>query len=317
VEKELDILSSLKHPNIVKLIEIRENEDYIKKNGSSYKVLAIILELVVGGDLFEYIAITGRFCEEVARTYFKMLIETLEYCHSQGIAHRDLKPENVLLDDEFNIKLTDFGLSTFLCGRDNDNKLYSCNGTELYMAPEMHVGEAYSGASIDIFACGVILFVMISGHPPFCKADPRCDGFYKCFCIEENDKFWIRHEQNKPKQPNQDFYSTEFKNLINGMINPDSSERLTLAQVRDHPWYNGPTTVLKELKSEFAQRKQSVDQEFEKRRQEKKRIKRVMCRQSSKGIKPYRVIEKKLCERERHRNMRTVHDSNRPSKCLV
>jgi serine/threonine protein kinase len=96
-------------------------------------VLAIILEYAEGGEIFEYIAICGKFSEDVARTYFHMLIEALEYIHSKGICHRDIKPENILLDKDFILKLTDFGFGTYL----SRGELKTYLGTEGYMAPEI------------------------------------------------------------------------------------------------------------------------------------------------------------------------------------
>lgn len=95
----------------------------------------ISMELAKGGELFEYVAQTGTFSEIVARSYFKQLINALEYCHSQGICHRDLKPENLLFDDFFNLKLCDFGFSTFVGGRDESGWLHTVLGTESYMSP--------------------------------------------------------------------------------------------------------------------------------------------------------------------------------------
>jgi len=270
IEKEIKMLSSLQHPNIVNMIEVQENAEYQKKSGETYRVMAIVLELVSGGDLFEFVAHSGRFSETVSRTYFKILIETVQFCHEQGITHRDLKPENVLLDENFNIKLTDFGTATFLCGQNHDEKLFTQTGTDQYMAPEMHFGDGYSGAAIDVFACGVILFLLVSGHPPFVKADPRSDTYYKSFCKNKSKSFWNKHESTKAKEDDEDFYSPEFRDLIDGMLAPLAEDRLTIEQVKQHPWFNGPTISMEDLKKEFSCRKKKVDMELEKIRQIRK-----------------------------------------------
>src|SRR5690349_10553153 len=114
-KREVEALSTLKHPNIVNMIDFFESVNYVKRNGNTYKVMAVVMELIPNGELFEYIATCGRFSEPIARVYFRDLIEgtffqifylpillVLEYCHGQNITHRDLKPENLLLDAEFN-----------------------------------------------------------------------------------------------------------------------------------------------------------------------------------------------------------------------
>jgi len=194
LKKEIEILAELKHPNIVNLLEFHESIDYVKKNGQSYKVVAIFMELVPGGELFEYVADSGRFSEETARTYFRIIIETLEYCHEKGIAHRDLKPENLLFDAGFNLKIADFGFATLLSGKDGSGQLHTVLGTESYMAPEIHLRKPYSGTSVDLFACGIILFILISGTPPFAKADPKADPHYKLIVANRQDVFWKAHE---------------------------------------------------------------------------------------------------------------------------
>jgi serine/threonine protein kinase len=97
--------------------------------------------------------------EKMARYFFHQLISAIDYCHRAGVAHRDLKPENILLDNDFNIKISDFGFSTFI-----SRTLTSHVGTKLYMAPEMHMADrSYNGPSVDIFALGLILFTLYTG----------------------------------------------------------------------------------------------------------------------------------------------------------
>ena len=184
-----------------------------------------------------------------------------------------MKPENVLLDEKFNLKLTDFGTATFLCGKNNDQKLFTQTGTDQYKAPEMHFGDEYSGAAIDVFACGVILFLLVSGHPPFVKADPRYDTYYKSFCKNKSHSFWKKHEITKCTKEEENFYSPEFRNLIDGMLAPLAEDRLTIEQVKKHPWYNGHVVSMEELQEEFRERKKKVDSELEKERFKRKESK--------------------------------------------
>jgi serine/threonine protein kinase len=301
LKKEIEILAALKHPNIVNLIEFQESADYVKKNGQSYKAVAIVMELVPGGELFEYVADSGRFSEETARTYFRILIETLEYCHNQGIAHRDLKPENLLFDGSFNLKIADFGFATLWSGKDGSNQLHTILGTESYMAPEIHMRKPYSGTSVDLFACGIILFILYSGTPPFAKADPKSDPHYKLFCAGRTDVFWKAHERNKPKVVGRDtFYSDEFKDLINAMLAADPNNRPTLEQIKSHAWYQGSIADINTLKLEFMQRKKMVDAELAKQREAKKKQKLMAKMQTQPGqnaftgIKPFRSLETEM-----------------------
>lgn len=114
IKNEVNIMKSLKHPNLINLVDFMEKEEYFKTNGSSFHVMSVVLELATAGELFEYVANTGRFNEAVSRTYFHQMIDALEYLHSNNIAHRDMKPENLLFDADFNLKIADFGFSTFL-----------------------------------------------------------------------------------------------------------------------------------------------------------------------------------------------------------
>ena len=131
------------------------------------------MELASGGELYNLIADTGRFEPHLARHYFTSMLDAVAYCHENGVAHRDLKPENIMLDKNWNVKLIDFGLAAPVEGRDGSGFLKTKLGTVGYMAPEQLLGRLYEGEKVDIFALGVILFVMISQHPPFNSASPR------------------------------------------------------------------------------------------------------------------------------------------------
>ena len=159
---------------------IEYNKDGIveKENGKKEAVIYIVLELATGGELFDYVATTGRFSETIARFYFRQLIEGLDYVHQKGVTHRDLKPENLLFDSEFNLKIADFGFAAPTVGKDGKGFLLTKLGTESYMSPEIHAKKPYVGTAADIFAAGIILFIMITGHPPFSRAMPT-DNFYK------------------------------------------------------------------------------------------------------------------------------------------
>eukprot|EP00330_Aristerostoma_sp_ATCC50986_P010545 CAMPEP_0114596026 /NCGR_PEP_ID=MMETSP0125-20121206/17967_1 /TAXON_ID=485358 ORGANISM="Aristerostoma sp., Strain ATCC 50986" /NCGR_SAMPLE_ID=MMETSP0125 /ASSEMBLY_ACC=CAM_ASM_000245 /LENGTH=566 /DNA_ID=CAMNT_0001798487 /DNA_START=68 /DNA_END=1768 /DNA_ORIENTATION=- len=298
LKKEIEVLQLLKHDNITNLAEFHESIDYVKKNGQTYKVVAIVMEYIANGELFEYVADSGRFSEKIARTYFRILIETLEYCHEQGITHRDLKPENLLFDADFNLKVADFGFATLLAGKDGSGQLHTILGTESYMAPEIHLRQPYSGPAVDLFASAIILFIMMSGNPPFAKADPRNDPHYKLLCINRHETFWKAHSRNKPEG----FYSDDFKNLMNSMLALDPAVRLSLAEVKQHAWYNGDIADVEKLQKEFAGRKKLVDEELERQRQAKQKEKLMASMKNNNqyggnaftGVKPMRSMEKAM-----------------------
>ena len=246
---EVHTMKGLNHPNIVNLIEYGDNGE-VDKNGRMEKVLYIVLELALGGELFDYVATGGRFPEPVARHYFKQLLSGLEYLHTKGVSHRDLKPENLLFDSDFNIKIADFGFSSSAAV--NSTRL----GTESYMAPEIHMGKAYSGQVCDLFAAAIILFIMVTQHPPFSKAVPN-DPFYKLLCSNRSDLFWKAHARGK--QGGIEFFSPEFMDLITTMLQYEPTHRLSLAELKGHPWFAGPTSTHEEVLEDFRLRKAKID----------------------------------------------------------
>jgi len=113
------------------------------------------------------------------------------------------------------------------------------------MAPEIHARKPYSGASVDLFASAIILFIMFTQHPPFTKAEPS-DPFYRLLCANRADLFWKAHSKNKPN--GMEFFSEDFRNLITSMLQYDPAHRLSMAEVKAHPWYvNGPVVTLEEI----------------------------------------------------------------------
>lgn len=176
----------------------------------------IVLEIAKGGELFDYIANSGELKEDEARFYFRQLMLGLDFCHNKaGIAHRDLKPENLLLDENYDLKIADFGFAAPVEGRDGQGYLYTKLGTQNYMAPEIHLRQPYIGREVDLFASAIILFIMVAGHPPFTTAE-QGDPFYKCIANNRSDIFWRTHAKNKPAGAS--FMSPELKDLINCML---------------------------------------------------------------------------------------------------
>ena len=154
IERELKILKSLMHNNLIQLYSIIE----------SPKTIYLIMEYANGGELFYYIDQRKRLPEQEACKFFRQLISGIEYLHKLGISHRDLKPENLLLDHNKDIKIVDFGLSIIFS---KSSLLSTPCGSPCYAAPEMIQGLKYGGSNVDLWSCGVILYAMIVGYLPF------------------------------------------------------------------------------------------------------------------------------------------------------
>jgi serine/threonine protein kinase len=242
---EADAMSKMDHVNIVKLHKFNEDALLIKANGKQVPVAYLAFELITHGELFDYIAFSGAFSEKLARYFFHQLIDALSYLHSKGYSHRDIKAENLMLDSNFNLKLADFGFSIPLTGHDGSGQLYSSKGSPNYMAPELFTTKPYIGQKVDLYAAGVLLFIMVARHPPF-KVAAMQDARYKLFCFQ-NETFWKNMAVGKPPET----FSAELKGLINGLLAFNPSVRPSVAEIKSHQWYNGPTMskekVIKEL----------------------------------------------------------------------
>lgn len=139
VLNEISIMNLITHPNIVNLLNYSMSDLLIKPNGESKDVYYLSLELAPGGELFDFLAETGSFSEELTRYYFKQLVDAFAYLNENGISHRDLKPENIMFDQDYNLKIADFGFSSA------KPLNFSKKGTLNYMAPEVLEGCAYNG----------------------------------------------------------------------------------------------------------------------------------------------------------------------------
>jgi len=141
----------------------------------------------------------------------------------KGVVHRDLKLENILVDDSMNLKVADFGFATYK----KINKLQSYRGTMTYMAPEIKEGKTYDGKQIDVFSCGVILFIIVQGIFPF-KEAKKDEYFYNLIINGKLDQYWAKVGGNS--------LSPEFKDLILKMFSYDGAKRPTVEELRNHPW---------------------------------------------------------------------------------
>ena len=156
MEREIQALKCLRHESIIELYEIFENDQD--------EMVYLVLEYASQGELFDYIVAKGKLEECEARRLFRGMLEAVQYCHDRDFVHRDLKPENFLLDEEYQVKLIDFGFSQH---NDTSHMHKTYCGSPAYAAPEMLAGQIYKGALADVWSLGVILFSMICGFLPF------------------------------------------------------------------------------------------------------------------------------------------------------
>ncbi|TLD06858.1 Pkinase-domain-containing protein, partial [Venturia nashicola] len=150
IEREIQYLQLLRHPHIIKLYTVITTPNEI----------IMVLEYA-GKELFDYIVTHGKLAENQGRKFFQQIVCAVEYCHRHKIVHRDLKPENLLLDDQLNVKIADFGLSNIMT---DGNFLKTSCGSPNYAAPEVISGKLYAGPEVDVWSCGVILYVLLCGR---------------------------------------------------------------------------------------------------------------------------------------------------------
>ena len=252
VQKEVTIMSSMKHPFIINTKAVGRGP-FDKQDGSEpQEVLFILMELAPEGELFDMIANTGKFKESVARYFFMQLLSALSYIHNTvGVCHRDLKPENILIDENFNLKLADWGFSIPLIGPKGNGKLTSYKGTLGYMPPEQHAKKTYSGKAADLFAVAVVLFMMITQCQPFDEAKVT-DKYYRLIAGNKPSLYWRIFDKVSP-------ISDDLKDLLTGMLQLDPSARYTLDEILSHPWMQGETPSHEEIKKEFEIRKKTND----------------------------------------------------------
>ncbi|RZC63098.1 hypothetical protein C5167_024860 [Papaver somniferum] len=211
IKREISIMRQLHHPYIVTLFEVLATKAKIY----------FVMEFVKGGELFSEIS-KCRFSEDLSRRYFQQLISAVGYCHSHGVFHRDLKPENLLIDEKGDLKVSDFGLSAVTSQVHNDGLLYTSCGTPAYVAPEILARKGYNGAKIDIWSCGVILFVLNSGYLPF-----------NCRNLAEMYRKIYRGEFRLPK-----WTSPGLRHLFSRLLDTNPVTRITVDEIIQDPWFS-------------------------------------------------------------------------------
>ncbi|XP_075881948.1 calcium/calmodulin-dependent protein kinase (CaM kinase) II beta 1 isoform X3 [Nelusetta ayraudi] len=221
LEREARICRLLKHPNIVRL------HDSISEEGFHY----LLFDLVTGGELFEDIVAREYYSEADASHCIQQILEAVLHCHQMGVVHRDMKPENLLLASKCKnaaVKLADFGLAIEVQG--DQQAWFGFAGTPGYLSPEVLRKEAY-GKPVDIWACGVILYILLVGYPPFWDEDQH--KLYQ----------QIKAGAYDFPSPEWDTVTPEAKNLINQMLTINPAKRITAQEALKHPWVCQRSTV--------------------------------------------------------------------------
>ncbi|GAB2300764.1 CBL-interacting protein kinase 18 [Dionaea muscipula] len=210
IKREISVMRLVRHPNVVRLYEVMATRSKIY----------FVMEYVKGGELFNKVA-KGKLNEDVARRYFQQLVSAVDYCHSRGVYHRDLKPENLLLDEDGNLKVSDFGLSALAETKRQDGLLHTTCGTPAYVAPEVIHRKGYDGAKADIWSCGVVLFVLLAGYLPFQDANLM--------------EMYRKIGKAEFKFPN--WFPPDVRRLLSKILDPDPNTRISTAKIMESSWF--------------------------------------------------------------------------------
>lgn len=207
IEREISYLRLLRHPHIIKLYDVIKSKNDI----------IMVIEFA-GKELFDYIVQSGQMPEDEARRFFQQIIAAVEYCHRHKIVHRDLKPENLLLDDQLNVKIADFGLSNIMT---DGNFLKTSCGSPNYAAPEVISGKLYAGPEVDVWSLGVILYVMLCGRLPF------DDDFIPALFTKISNGVYTLPNHLSPGA----------KNLLTRMLVVNPLNRITIHEIMEDEWF--------------------------------------------------------------------------------
>lgn len=210
IKTEISVMKLVRHPNIVQLYEVMATKAKIY----------FVMEYVRGGELFNKVT-KGKMKEDAARKYFQQLISAVDFCHSRGVYHRDLKPENLLLDENGNLKISDFGLSALAESKHHDGLLHTTCGTPAYVAPEVICRRGYDGSKADTWSCGVILFVLLAGCLPFHDAN-LMEMYRKIGKAEFKYPNWIPPDARR---------------LISKILDPNPNTRISTSKIMENSWF--------------------------------------------------------------------------------
>jgi len=237
VQNEITILKNLNHMGIIRMVDFGDAGQVVKPSGRVINNLVfIVMEYVAGGLLFDLCQTMGAMGEDAGRFFMSQLVASLDYMHNLRCVHRDLKLENILVDDQLNLKIADFG---FACYKSID-QLKSYRGTMTYMAPEIKEGKTYDGTQVDLFSVGVIIFIIVQGIFPFKEARKE-EYFYNLLLTGQIETYF--------EKVNGQGLSADFKDMILKLFSYNGSDRYTVDQLKAHPWLNKPGFNMEQVRS--------------------------------------------------------------------
>jgi serine/threonine protein kinase len=231
---EVKSLSFIDSSSVVRLISTHDNGTftvYSDGTATTHPCRYLCIEFCPKGNLFDILSRKGGLPSPVARTLFLQLLSGLSACHQAGVAHRDLKLENILIDEDYRLKIADFGMAEFKQRESWD--MGGVVGTSGYMAPEIILGQRYRGDKVDIFAAGIILFALYTGTAPFRTAE-ESDTHYRLM-RKRDRRFWDVHlDYGRVRR-----FEMDFRDLIESLCAFDAMDRPSVEEVKQHPWIKG------------------------------------------------------------------------------
>ena len=220
---ETNLMKKLNHPNITKILEMFEDDDYI----------LISMEYINGGNLFSFVKKRRKLSEKTAKFLFRQIILGIKHIHSHKIVHRDIKLENILIDLNNNIKICDFGIGRILTS--NKQLLHDKCGTPMYMAPEILISsksKGYEGFPVDVWSSGISLYIMLSGTLPFNLKNNESSSNEE----ESVNNLELQYSIINKEPKHIENISDEARDLLKGLLNKNPEERLTIDEILNHPW---------------------------------------------------------------------------------
>ena len=237
IDKEVQVLKLLNdNHGIIKLYEVFEDDESVY----------LVFELLKNGDLVKYFQVNPLLSEEDLKVFFRQIVVAIQAMHEAGILHRDIKLDNILLDEHLNPKICDFGISTIL---EEGKKVYDTGGTPAYLAPEVILAEGNVGPKSDVWALGVLLYLLVFGFVPFKSNDMQL--------------LYQKILSGKFKYPEGHIGSPSLRNLISEMLRVEIDSRLSIREVLSHPWFDSGVPRFERLRKE-ALKSASPDERMQK-----------------------------------------------------